>query len=97
MTFTRKNAQLAQTINVNSNAIGDTLYIPTSGNIGINIDQPEAQLHVIGSGLFSNMVYVNGVQVSVSGHGHIISDVDTLSSVLDNKLDTDDIIEGGFF
>jgi hypothetical protein len=32
MTLSRKNANLAQTINVNSNAIGDTILIP-SGNI----------------------------------------------------------------
>jgi hypothetical protein len=52
------------------------------------------------SGLFSvyyDMVYVNNIPVSVSGHNHTISDVVSLSGILENKLDNDDMIEGGFF
>lgn len=97
MTLARKNAQLAQTINVSGSAIGDTLYIPASGSIGINTSTPGANLHVIGSGIFSDMVYVNGVPVSTNGHTHTIPDVISLETVLDKKIDDDDIIEGGFF
>lgn len=97
MTLARKNAQLAQTINVSGNAVGDTLYIPSSGKIGINTSSPSADFHVVGSGLFSNMVYINSVPVSISGHNHQIQDVTLLENTLENKLDNDDIIEGGFF
>lgn len=45
----------------------------------------------------AGMIYVNGVVVSISGHNHIIPDVVSLPTVLDNKLDIDDTIEGGFF
>ena len=47
--------------------------------------------------LVSNMVYVNNTPVSVSGHNHSITDVVSLSGILDNKLDNDDVIVGGFF
>lgn len=36
MTLARKNAQLAQTINVSGTAIGDTVFIPTSGIVNID-------------------------------------------------------------
>lgn len=52
------------------------------------------------SGVFTayfNMVYVSGVPVSVDGHNHSINDVVSLSGILDNKLDNDDVIVGGFF
>lgn len=52
---------------------------------------------IASSGNFANMVYVNGVAVSVSGHSHIISDVNALENTLNNKLSTNDAIEGGFF
>lgn len=58
MTISRKNAQLAQTINVNSTAIGDTISIPSSGIVNI-----------------SGVLNVSGVQVSVSGHPHVSTDI----------------------
>jgi hypothetical protein len=97
MTIARKNAQLAQTIAVSGSAVGDTLYVPYSGSIGINTIAPQANLHVIGSGIFSDMVYVNGIGVTTSGHTHTIPDITSLTTVLDKKIDDDDIIEGGFF
>lgn len=80
MTLARKNAALAQTINVNNNAIGDTILVPSGGFV-----------------FMSGMVYVNSVPVSISGHNHNVSDVIFLSGILENKLDNDDIIFGGFF
>lgn len=80
MTLARKNAQLAQTINVSGTAIGDTLFIASSGNLGINTNNPQANLHVVGSGIFSNMVYANGAQVSINGHTHVISDITNFNS-----------------
>lgn len=58
MTISRQNAQLAQTINVNSTAIGDTISIPSSGIVNI-----------------SGVLNVSGVQVSVSGHPHVSTDI----------------------
>jgi hypothetical protein len=49
MTLARKNAQLSQTINVGQNAIGDTLFIPSSGNVGIGTSSPSSTLEVDGS------------------------------------------------
>lgn len=97
MTIARKNAQLAQTIAVSGTANGDTLHIPYTGSIGINTTSPQANLHVVGSGIFSDMVYVNGISVTTSGHTHTIPDITSLETVLDKKIDDDDIIEGGFF
>lgn len=36
MTLARKNAQLAQTISVSGNAVGDTLFIPSSGLVNVS-------------------------------------------------------------
>jgi hypothetical protein len=36
MTLARKNAQLAQTISVSGNAIGDTVFIPSSGLVNVS-------------------------------------------------------------
>lgn len=85
MTIARKNAVLAQTINVDNNAVGDTLFIPSTGVVNVS------------GTIAANMVYVNGVMVSISGHSHIIDDISSLPTILDKKLDNDDPIEGGFF
>lgn len=45
----------------------------------------------------ADQVYMNGILVSVSGHTHIIPDVNNLQNILDDKINFDDIIEGGFF
>lgn len=76
-------------LSVSSSGTSDILVIHQSG---INIKQANFT-----ESLSANAVYVNGVQVSVSGHSHVISDVGSLQSVLDNKIDNDDSIEGGFF
>lgn len=85
MTICRKNAVLGQSINVSDSAIGDTIFVPNSGVVGV-------------SGILSaKMVYANNVEVSVSGHHHSIGDVNTLQNVLDIKLNNDDTIACGFF
>lgn len=70
--------------------------------LGANLDLNSNNIVGIGgitvSGSISaDMVYVNGVMVSITGHNHVINDVISLSGVLENKIDFDDIIEGGFF
>lgn len=85
MTIARKNAVLGQTINVANSAVGDTLFIPSTGTVNVS------------GTIAANMVYVNGVMVSVSGHSHVINDISSLPTILDKKLDDDDPIVGGFF
>lgn len=85
MTLSRQNAELAQAINVARDAVGDTLFIPSTGVVNVS------------GTIAANMVYVNGVQVSISGHLHTISDINSLQSTLDTKLDDGDDINGGFF
>lgn len=86
MTLSRQNAELAQAINVARDAVGDTLFIPSTGVVNVS------------GTIAANMVYVSGVQVSVSGHTHFINDIGSLQTILDNKLDlTGDIFDGGNF
>lgn len=95
------NIQINYDDNANSLVISATGLQP-SGNYALlsganftgNISAPS----ISGTtGYFTDMVYVNGVAVSTSGHTHIIPDVSNLQITLDNKLDLDDTIEGGFF
>ena len=76
-------------LSISSSGTSDILVVHQSG---INIKQANFT-----QSLSANMVYVNGVPVSISGHSHVISDINSLQSSLDNKLDDDDTITGGFF
>lgn len=74
------------------NSSGNHLFsIGESGNSSFG-----SGLAVSGS-ISADMVYINGVAVSVSGHLHSIGEVVSLSGILDKKIDDDDPIEGGFF
>lgn len=77
MTISRQNAQLAQTINVNSTAIGDTISIPSSGIVNI-----------------SGVLNVSGVQVSVSGHPHVSTDISDWTEAVQDVIGASGFLVG---
>jgi hypothetical protein len=89
--------QLGGNLDLNGNNIIGTGNISIEGNMGIGTGVPVYNLEVVGTGNFTQNLLVNEIPVSVSGHFHEIADVNSLSGVLENKLDNDDPIEGGFF
>jgi hypothetical protein len=54
-------------------------------NVGIGTTNPSSQLHVIGTGNFTQALQVNGTGVSISGHTHTISNITGLQTALDAK------------
>lgn len=55
---------------------GDAITIAhNTRNVGIGTASPTTQLHVIGTGNFSQNLLVNGTGVSLSGHVHSTSDI----------------------
>ena len=103
MTLARKTAELAQAISVSSsgyvgiNTSSPLSHLHVNGSGLFSGDLQTNGTLIASSGNFANMVYVNGVAVSVSGHSHVISDVNALENTLNNKLSSNDAIEGGFF
>ena len=89
--------QLGGNLDLNNNNIIGTGNILIEGNVGIGTDASVYTLEVVGTGNFTQNLLVNQIPVSVSGHVHEIADINSLPGVLDNKLDNDDAIEGGFF
>lgn len=88
MTLSRKNANLGQTINVSSSGIGDTIFVPSSGYVGINKNNPLYNLDVVGTGNFSQNLMVNGTGVSLSGHNHLSSNITDFNSSVSGLLPT---------
>ena len=70
----------AQGFEVGSGFVGtSTLYVSSSGTVGINNEDPQASLDVSGSVLFSQRPTVNGTGVMVSG------DINTADFYLNNN------------
>lgn len=63
-------------------------------SVGIKTQNPNYTLDVMGSGNFSNSLYVSGVAVSVSGHPHFSSDISNFSSSVSGLLPITSIIAG---
>ena len=82
MTLSRKNANLAQAINVNSNAIEDTILIPSSNIVNLS------GIFTATSGNFINSLTVNSTGVSISGHTHTSSDISNFNSSVSGLLPT---------
>jgi hypothetical protein len=82
MTLSYNNAILSQAINVSGN------------KVGLGTTNPSGQLHVIGTGLFSQNLLVNNVPVSVSGHLHISNDISNFNSSVSGLLPITNIVAG---
>ena len=70
------------------------IYLNTNGNVGIRTATPSVQLHVIGTGLFSQALRVNNVDVSVSGHTHSSSNINNFNSSVSGLLPVTNIVAG---
>jgi len=64
----------------------EKLRINNSGLIGIGTVSPTSQLHVIGTGNFTQALQVNGTGVSISGHIHTSSDISNFGSSVSGLL-----------
>jgi hypothetical protein len=66
----------------------DNSYFNNGGNLGIGTSSPTSQLHVIGTGNFSQNLLVNGTGVSVSGHTHTSSSITDFNTSVSGLLPT---------
>ena len=71
-----------------SSGLSNSLIYDNGTNIGIGTTSPSAQLHVIGTGNFSQALQVNGTGVSISGHNHTSSDISNFGSAVSGLLPT---------
>jgi len=92
ISLSRKNAYLGQTIS--SSGLGDTIFIPSSGYVGLNQNNPSYQLDVVGTGNFSQNLLVNGTGVSLSGHTHTSSTISDFNSSVSGLLPITNIVPG---
>ena len=60
----------------------------TNSGVGIGTTTPSGQLHVIGTGNFSQNLLVNGTGVSISGHTHIVNDITDFSTGVADEVST---------
>jgi len=66
----------------------------TGGSLGVGTTSPSGQLHVIGTGLFSENLLINNVPVSISGHNHISSDITNFNSSVSGLIPIKSISPG---
>ena len=66
----------------------------TNDRLGIGTSSPTSQLHVIGTGNFTQALQVNGTGVSISGHAHTSSNITDFSSSVSGLLPVKNIIAG---
>jgi hypothetical protein len=78
------------TIGSNYNVTPPTNGLIVEGNVGIGTTTPTSQLHVIGTGNFTQGLQVNGTGVSISGHSHTTSDITNFGSAVSGLLPTVD-------
>lgn len=64
----------------------ERMRLNASGYLGIGTTSPSGQLHVVGTGIFTNNILVNDVPVSVSGHAHSSSDITNFNSSVSGLL-----------
>lgn len=87
-------------INATNSNNSSLFYVRNDGNVGIGTTSPSAQLHVIGSGFFSQgisasgFLTLNGTDVSVSGHTHNSSNITDFNSSVSGLLPVKDIVAG---
>jgi hypothetical protein len=74
--------------------IQNSIIFDNGTNIGIGTTSPSSQLHVIGTGNFSQNLLVNGTGVSVSGHTHAVSDITNFNSSVSGLLPVKNIGSG---
>ena len=91
MTINYNNAQLGQSIR--SSGTKEILFISSDNKVGINTNAPSGQLDISGllissSGNFTNSLQVNGIDVSLSGHNHISSEITDFNSSVSGLLPT---------
>ena len=97
--FARPAAYSIEDYGVINNSYG--IYIQGSnkkhlleGKLGIGTNNPSYQLDVIGSGNFSQNLFVNGTGVSISGHSHTSSNISDFNSSVSGLLPVKNIIAG---
>jgi len=72
--------------NSSGSGITNSVIYQTGNKIGLGTTTPTYDLHIIGSGNFSQNAYVNNIPVSISGHVHTISDITNFGSGVSGLL-----------
>jgi len=71
-----------------ASGLSNSLIYDNGTNVGIGTMSPSTQLHVIGTGNFTQALQVNGTGVSISGHTHTSSDISNFNSSVSGLLPT---------
>lgn len=78
----------ATTIGSSNNVTAPANGLLVEGSVGIGTATPSSQLHVIGTGIFSENLLVNGTGVSLQGHTHTSSQITDFNSSVSGLLPT---------